>query len=287
MNKLLVILLCCLFSTVYAEGENGQGREDTRTYHLYDDIDLLSTLKFSYGRPRVTIKSVFPQLQTESEYDGVGNFNRLVLKIVAEEIENFKQAASQQSEGKKLNLFHIDYAASMITPKKHHVLSVRFSMHGKVNTQKNTIHYHRSMNYDLDDAKLLQLEDLFDQGIVPYETIAKTVKERIQRKMGRSDIDARGLEPLEENYQRWNLKSNGILFTFDGRQLGEHYKYGTQTILVPYVTLKPFLSKDSPLYYCVKGRKSCNKESLMTGGFIDEARVKFKYRALDPTLGSL
>lgn len=289
LRYLLALIVVLNMPVCYAEESDNRSREDTRTYHLYNDIDLISTLKFSYGRPRITVKSVFPQLHTPSEYDGVGNFNRLVLKIVDEEIEGFKTKVSrfQMPEGtKKLNNFYIDYSTSFIRSRKHHITSIRFSMQGKIIGTKQTNRYHRVLNYDLDSESVINLQDLFKPGSNYLELIADYVQQRLAKRLPNEKIIKSGALPLEENFRNWNIKPNGILFTFDQYQVAPAI-YGTQTVLVPYSILEDVLSPDSSIYYCVKNKKTCARSNLLTGGFIDEARVNFKHRTFNPIFGRL
>lgn len=63
-------LICCLVSITSAfasDMDDDSGLEDNMTFHVYDDVDLVSTLKFEYGKPRIIIKSVYPQLAALTE----------------------------------------------------------------------------------------------------------------------------------------------------------------------------------------------------------------------------
>ena len=112
--KYFTLILCCLcmIATAYADdsvavyddatpvpnansnvinaSDDDVVKDDSRVFHVYEDVDLVSTLKFDYGKPRIVIKSVYPQLASETDKDGVNTFNQDILDIVNEEIENFK-----------------------------------------------------------------------------------------------------------------------------------------------------------------------------------------------------
>jgi hypothetical protein len=78
MKKILFIIVCLLISTpVLAEdsADDSTGRDDTKVYHVYDDVELVSTHKIQYDKPRIVVKSVYPQLQSDIIKDSVETFN--------------------------------------------------------------------------------------------------------------------------------------------------------------------------------------------------------------------
>ena len=87
------IITCCLALTpAFAEDDNDDNTatDDKQIYEINSQTIMISTLKFQYGRPRVVIKSIYPQLESHSENQTVDDFNQLVTGIIQDEIAAFK-----------------------------------------------------------------------------------------------------------------------------------------------------------------------------------------------------
>ena len=95
-------------------------------------------------------------------------------------------------------------------------------------------------------------------------------QKHLTRRLSNTAMIVAGTSPFPENFRNWNLKSRGILITFDEYQVAP-YVDGPQTILIPYSVLKPVISHHSPVWSCIHHRKKCSGNNLLTGGFIDEA----------------
>src|SRR5260221_14743414 len=113
--------LLALLPTFANADDDDKGLEDNMTFHVYDDVDLVSTLKFEYGKPKIVIKSVYPQLASETDHDGVSSFNPMALQIVQDQVSKFramvKDNASIQkkmAKGTITNNLYIDYNTSYI-----------------------------------------------------------------------------------------------------------------------------------------------------------------------------
>lgn len=272
----LILSLLLLTPIVHAADEDA-GLEDNMTYHLYDDIDLVSTLKFDYGKPRIVIKSVYPQLASETEHDSVSVFNGLAKQMVNDAIIDYRnKVKSNESVQKTLpkdkitNNFYIDYNTAFLRVKKQRILSVRMSFQGYVAGMAHDFHRHASLNFDLTDNHPLTLSELFLPESDYLGTISELAREQLSRRLKDHQMVIQGTEPTAENFAVWNLKPNGILFTFEEYQVAP-YVYGAQTVLIPYTAIANILAPSSQLTYCIEHSARCNNNSVLTGGFIDEA----------------
>src|SRR5438093_8080410 len=97
-NKLNYFIWLSIFFSLFTAisafaniADEDRGLEDNMTFHVYDDVDLVSTLKFEYGKFRIVIKSVYPQLASETEREGINRFNELAMQLVQGEIAAFKE----------------------------------------------------------------------------------------------------------------------------------------------------------------------------------------------------
>lgn len=250
--------------------------EDNMTFHVYDDVDLVSTLKFEYGKPRIIIKSVYPQLASETSHEGVDTFNDLSLQIVKDAISQYRQlikenALQQKKMDKKsiTNNLYVDYNTSYLKPAQDHIISIRFSMQGLIGGMKHPYHEYLSLNYNLDKNQKIELSDLFLPGANYLDLISQYVYGVLQRSLP-YQYRTSGAAPRVENYTTFNIKPNGLLITFKEGQVAPP-AFGAQTILVPYSVLSAVIAPDSPIANCANHPEKCIRHNLLTGGFIDEA----------------
>lgn len=273
-------IFCSLFAAISAfagVADEDKGLEDNMTFHVYDDVDLVSTLKFEYGKPRIVIKSVYPQLASETSHEGVDSFNELALQIVTSEIAEFRNlvkenAAIQKKMDKKTitNNLYIDYNTSYLKPLKDHIISIRFSIQGFVAGNKHPYHKYITLNYNLDKNQRIELTDLFVPGSNYLNTLSEYSYNILQKRLPDKSRIGSGAAPTNENFMAWNIKPDGILITFSGAQVAPSI-FGAQTIFIPYSALNQIIAPDSPIANCINQPTKCSRNHLVTGGFIDEA----------------
>jgi len=274
--------------------DDDKGLEDNMTFHVYDDVDLVSTLKFEYGKPRIIIKSVYPQLASETAHDGVDDFNQLALEIVTDEIAQFRNRVKENSPVQKTmdkktitNNLYIDYNTSYLKPAKDHIISIRFSIQGYIGGDKRPYHHYVTLNYNLDKNQRIALSDLFFADTNYLNTLSTYSYGVLQKRLPDKSKIASGTAPLAENFAAFNLKPNGLLITFNRDQVTSSI-FGAQTILIPYSALDQIISPDSPIANCIEHPGKCMRNHLVTGGFIDEAlNADTTHGALNPVLGQL
>src|SRR5579885_215947 len=289
----LIGMLSCLVAASPAladAGDDDSGLEDNMTFHVYDDVDLVSTLKFNYGKPRIIIKSVYPQLASETDHEGINNFNDLAEQIVEDEISGFrnqvKENASIQQKmpkNKISNNLYIDYDTSYIRSKHNHIISIRFSFQGYVGGTAHPYHHQLALNYNLDTSQKIELSDLFLPESNYLEILSGYTSNVLSRRLQNRQMISDCTAARPENFANWNIKPNGLLITFDESKVAP-YVYGAQTVLVPYTALQQVISPDSPIADCISHQRRCSNSNLLTGGFIDEA-VNTLHGTLDPVLG--
>ncbi len=255
--------------------------DHTPTYNLYDDVDMVSALKFQYLKPRIVVKTVYPQLASDTDNDGVSHFNDLVSQLIQTDISNFQNSLKMHTPSQKTatktktsNNLYIDYDTSFLKTGKSHIISVRFTAQGYMTNASQPYNYHHVINYNVDTGQEIQLGDLFNADSNYLQTISGYCFQVLsQRLKGSKDLVSSGTAPTAENYANWNIKANGLLITFDTYKVAPAIQ-GFQTVLVPYSFLENIISPDAPMASCVKHKRRCASNSLLTGGFIDEAEAK-------------
>lgn len=287
-----LLIVSSVLAPVFAYDDN-TGRDDAQVYHLYSDIDLVTTLKYRYGQtPKSFVKSVYPQLEGDVDSDYLTRFNELVTDLIKQEVAAFQKSMEQNQKGltitpstKTRNNLYVDYDSSVVKSDQDHLLSVRFSFQGYLTGMAHPFHYHRVLNYDIDSGQKIELDELFIPGSNYLEILSDYVRETLGKSLDDKKMLAQGTTPTADNFKFWNIKPNGLLFTFDEYQVAP-YVFGAQTVLVPYSVLKDVLAPESIIAGCVKQKKKCARNNLLTGGFIDEA-VNTRHRSLNPILSKL
>jgi hypothetical protein len=151
-------------------------------------------------------------------------------------------------------------------------------------------HHHFVLNYDLNNNEKINLDDLFSPDADYLPVLSSYTSSVLNRRLRDKQMIADGTAPKPENFKNWNIKPNGLLFTFDEYQVAP-YVNGAQTVLVPYSILKKMIDPDSLIANCVTNKKRCSRSNVLTGGFIDEAinlrAINPHHRLFSPTLSKL
>ncbi len=279
--QILILTLLTLFALpTFADddSDDSTGRDDRQTYHLSDAVDLITQQKVDYDKPRIVIREVYPELQNfdAEEQQGVDGFNHRVSNIITEEADQFKSGVTKTRDyqltlpkSKVKNELAIDYNVSAIKSGANLIISVRFSIQGYATGMAHPYHHHRVLNYDLTNARELTLADLFAPDADYLPVLSQYSRKVLMRRLPNNDMITDGVTPTAEHFNNWNIKSNGLLITFDEYQVAP-YVFGPQTIRIPFSVLKDLIPADSPISKCAR-KKRCGGNNILTGGFIDQA----------------
>jgi hypothetical protein len=283
---LMLMVVLHFSSAVFAADttDDGPAQDDKDTIRLYEGVDLTSVTEFAYAK-RTVIKSVFPQLRSEDTQEGIDGFNQTVRDLIKQNADDFKKKVIETQNAKPSsftsdeppptnlkNDMTVDFNTSYIKAGSNHIVSVRFSMQGYLAGMVHPYHQHDVVNYDIDNNAELSLSDLFTPNSNYLDIISQYTRDELKKHLTIKDMIDEGTAPKADNFSVWNLKSNGILITFEEYQVAP-YVYGAQTVLVPYSVLKDVIPTSSPIAPCLKNKRGCSANHQLTGGFIDEARI--------------
>jgi hypothetical protein len=104
------------------------------------------------------------------------------------------------------------------------------------------------LNYDLSQGKQLALSDLFFANSNYLVLISNYCSNKLTDKFGTDGWFTEGAMPTLENYKNWNVRSDGILITFDVYQVAAGAA-GPQEVLVPYDEVKSVIEPNGPLLF--------------------------------------
>lgn len=290
--------------------------DNKSTYHIGENIDLVSAHDIQYEKPKIMVKMVFPRLSAsdapsqpkikkpESDDDNaiannditsettndiiINAFNESVAAIINEEVKNFKQRVADSQDFQKTveksklkNRLTIDYNSAIINLDDQPIISIRFIIQGYMTGMAHPFHQYRVLNFDLAAGRVIQLSELFQPDSNYMEIFTQYANNALSKRL-RGEA-ANNIKLSDMNFANWNINISGLRITFDEATVAP-YVYGSQEILIPYSALKEYLLPDSVLGRCLQHRKRCMQDPLLTGGFIDEA-ANTKHRRLNPVLG--
>jgi len=170
----------------------------------------------------------------------VDAFNRAVDGFVAFAIDDFKVGVNQAAMGPGSSLW-ITHTVTAVTDD---LVSVLFYVDGYVQGAAHPFHYAHTLNYDLPEARVLDLSDLFIPGTGYLDALSEYSLDDLRRQGVLEWVD--GALPAAENYQRWNITPDGLLISFDEYSVAP-YAAGPQAGLIPYSVLEELVDPDGPL----------------------------------------
>jgi hypothetical protein len=209
---------------------------------------------------RLDLTAEYPELSGGA---GAAGFNQLVKSRITKELAEFKKQMTSLSAADLKMLpqgmnnyidigYNIEYA-------DNDLISVSF-LEGNFTGGAHPNYNYFTITYDLKNGREIKLAELFKPGakylaaVSAYAT--KDLQSRTMPESGENlglaqDLFAEGAKPTAENYQNWNITKKGLMFTFDPYQVGP-YAAGSQTVIVPYATLRALARPDGVLTKMMK-----------------------------------
>lgn len=265
MKKLILFLGMLLLIASYSWASPDQESPDA---HDNETVDVTSTLKiipqtWHKTQPQlyITLSVNYSQIAGKNLSPAAQHFNQLIRKMVNEEVQKFNNTVKQDTlhlqtlpESMRNNRFTSDYDVDVIHTGKQQLISIRLSFEGMQAGHAHPFHYHRVLNYDLNNKKVLTLRNLFKPHANYLSAIAAYCAKTLTTKLRDTWMVAEGSAPKEKNYTNWNIESDALLITFDEYQVAP-YVYGAQEVEIPYTLLKDLLSPSAPIMPCTKSQR--------------------------------
>lgn len=276
MLQLMLVISLLISMPSFAEemGDDNTTTDETMR-HVYGDVDLFPIIKFYYPKSNTTIKSVYPELKSDSNDEAVLHFNELVSEkikqIIAMFMEEVKKNQTVQARlPAKLakNELYIDFDTSSFNSKEDQIISIRFSIQSYFAGMAHPTHKHEVINYNLGTGNEIELKDLFKDEVDYLSVLSTYSRKALTRRLTNLEMIEQGTSATTDHFKVWNIKPTGLLITFEEAQVAP-YVNGAQTVLIPYRVLKDIISPQAPIANCVSHKKRCVKEQVLTGGFID------------------
>lgn len=258
---------------------SGTKKPHVTTYHIYADVNMRSLIKYNDGK-NMQMKYVYPQLTSDTKDELIDKFNSQVLETLTNVTDDFKQRIKDHSTDslpKELantnNTLQVDYASSSVeSGDSNYIISVRFSVSGMIVGMAHPYHYHKVINYNLDTGDNIELSQLFKPDADYLAVLSHYTRGELNKRLSDQAMIEEGTSAKAENFNIWNFKATGLLFTFEEYQVAP-YVEETQTVVVPYDVLKSIIAENSVISGCIQHHKRCVNSNVLTGGFIDEAAL--------------
>jgi hypothetical protein len=212
---------------------------------LYEQVTLQTRPWQESGTPfAYSIQADVPVL-VGSQDPRVQTFNVEMKAVVDDAIATFKQnlAGLAPNPSSTISTFELHY--NVLSPPGN-VISLKFNIQTYYSGAAHPGDASRTVTYDLQAGKDLNLSDLFRPDSDFLTPIAKYCIGQLSTR----DIGFQGFElgatATPENYRNWNLTTDGLTITFDEYQVAP-YAAGPQTVVIPYAELTALIKPDGPL----------------------------------------
>ncbi len=195
----------------------------------------------------------YPQITGEKLSAAAEQFNSLIVTTINQEVDQFKQYVKEDTihmqtlpESVKHNEFKVDYDIDIVHSDTQPIVVVRFAVEGMQAGRAHPYHYHRVVNFDLANNKVLTLHDIFKPNANYLTVLASYTNQKLNETLQDKFMIKEGTAPNAKNYQLWNLESDGILITFDEYQVAPYHN-GPQEVHIPFEALKGIISPEAPI----------------------------------------
>ena len=193
------------------------------------------------------IDVTFPQIlgTPYTETTNIRKVNQLI-KDTATKLYQWPLNRTEQlhyvDEGGTRNTVNFTYEAGVATDS---FLAIHFIGYGaRHGSGQDQIQDSFAVNYDLTTGKQLKLSELFKPGSKYLEIISQYVIKDVSPRLPLG-LNQEALEPEAENFDKWQITSNGITFEFATCRIAPCSE-GDFQIEVPFTELKSMLKADIP-----------------------------------------
>jgi len=220
---------------------------------LSGDSDFVTKqIKESNKKLVYEISAQYPQI-TGSSNANFEKFNQAARALVTKTVAGFKKDMTLESgeepppENSMGSSLDISYK---ISTAQDDLVSMSFAVASYYQGAAHPNSYSESFSYDLKNAKVLKLADLFKPGakylpsLATY-CIADLKKQSTEKGLDDSSINT-GAGPAAKNYRSWTISKQGLGVNFDAYQVGP-YAAGPQFVLVPYSAIKDLINPEGPI----------------------------------------
>jgi hypothetical protein len=191
----------------------------------------------------------YPQFSNMASKENQDKLNGKLNNFVLEAIREFKERAGKSEifEGMK-NGFYADYIVNFFSEK---YLSLKLDVSGYYSGAAHPNNYALVFNYDIENGRYLELDDMFNPDSDYLNVIANLSRQGLFEILKDNDLEAlgtgieAGTAPEQGNYQKFGFSDYGFIVYFDADQVAP-YAFGPQTVEISFTELADYFSPASP-----------------------------------------
>lgn len=256
MTRLIYTFLCCLLTLgLYSCAHHHPAPPKPLVFSNWQ-LEKRS-FKEKNETPEYQIDIQYPEIVSHPPTASSEEVNQWIQTYISASIQTFKKKTPQATLDfqdypveLRSNTFRITYTASLIKPRQHTIVSIRFKTDTLYMGEITHLHHFAVINYDLTEGKKLTLDSLFKPNSGYLRLLANTCQKKLSDRLAQGMVwmpwDYKASLALPQNFQIWNLARKGLLITFQEEQVTP-YSSAPQTILLPYPSLRSVLSPSSPV----------------------------------------
>jgi len=226
------------------------------------EVDLAAkSIKESNKKLVYEISAQYPQINAFAN-ENFEKFNQVVRASVMKKVAEFKKEMAPQpdEEPRPENSMGSDLSIGYsIALAQDDLISMSLTVSDYYQGAAHPNSYIESINYDLKNAKLIKLADLFKPGTKYLQAISAYCIADLKKQSNAKGADGMlddssinsGAGPSAKNYDSWTITRRGLGINFDPYQVGP-YAAGPQFVLVPYSALKDLINPEGMLAPFVK-----------------------------------
>ncbi len=191
-----------------------------------------------------TINAQFPTILDTSDPRALA-FNNEIQTHMQPEIADFKKAVSETPKDPTFAASSLDVKYSLIFQNAT-IVSIKFDFSGYISGAAHPYLTITTVNYDLAQSRQLTLSDLFLPNSNYLEVISNYCIAELRKQPYADSFFLDGAKPAPENYEDWNITTDGLMITFDTYQVAPGAS-GPQTVVIPSGELQAVINPQGPL----------------------------------------
>ena len=235
---------------ILAQNDAGTPATSSQLEDAYIEVPVATTKSENGGDPNagLTYRLTYPEIallghkKEASEASAViKTFAMDILSSFQKDVAEIGGERTKESETSDLTLLA---SPTLLSPT---IISLRFDVSEYIAGSAHPSSYTRVFNYDIEERRLLGIEDLFasttDALLFLSEFSRSALRERFsdltQAQWDETVLD--GTQPTQENFSSIALRSDGLLLIFNPYQVAP-YARGAQEVFVPQIAIDHLLA---------------------------------------------
>jgi Protein of unknown function (DUF3298)/Deacetylase PdaC len=202
------------------------------------------------------IDAQYPQI-TGVANENFEKFNQVARGVVVKQVSEFRKdvAPKPDEEPRPENSMGSDLSITYeIMLAQDDLVSVTFLISSYYQGAAHPNSFSEVINYDLKNAKILKLADLFQPGAKYLQSISSYCIADLKKQNNTKGPDGllddssitSGASASPKNYRSWTITKSGLGINFDPYQVGP-YAAGDQFVTVPYSAIKDLINPEGPI----------------------------------------